>query len=168
MIRAYSAKGAAVVEIEIRDATPADGAIIADYNSKMAGETEGKALDPDVIGPGVAKVLADSTKGRYWVATIDGRIAGQLMVTYEWSDWRNGDIWWIQSVYIAEQFRRRGVFSALYQHVESLAKNEESVCGIRLYVEKGNARAKETYTSLGMNMTAYDVMETIFDKGGQD
>lgn len=156
------------MDIEIRDATPDDWQVIADYNSKMAGETEGKALDPDVIGPGVAAVLADSTKGRYWVATIDGEIAGQLMVTYEWSDWRNGAIWWIQSVYIPARFRRRGVFSALYKHVESLANSDPAVCGIRLYVEKGNTRAKQTYTSLGMNMTAYDVMETIFDKGEQD
>jgi ribosomal protein S18 acetylase RimI-like enzyme len=156
------------VDIEIRDATPADGPVIADYNSKMAVETEGKSLDPDMIGPGVAAVLGDSAKGRYWVATIDGEIAGQLMVTYEWSDWRNGAIWWIQSVYVPRQFRRRGVFSALYKHVESLAQDEKDVCGIRLYVEKGNARAKETYMSLGMKMTAYDVMETIFDKGGQD
>ena len=155
------------MEIEIRDAVPADGATIADYTARMADETEGKTLDPDVIGPGVAAVLEDSAKGRYWVAIIDGEIAGQLMVSYEWSDWRNGTIWWIQSVYVAAPFRRRGVFSALYKHVESLAKQDGSTCGIRLYVEKANTRAKDTYLSLGMTMTEYDVMEDIFDKGVQ-
>ena len=154
--------------IEIRDAVPADGATIADYNARMAEETEDKRLDPQVIGPGVAAVLGDATKGRYWVAIIDGEIAGQLMVSYEWSDWRNGTIWWIQSVYVAAPFRRRGVFSALYKHVESLAKQDGSTRGIRLYVEKGNMRAKDTYLSLGMTMTEYDVMEDIFDKGAQD
>ena len=156
------------MEIEIRDAVPADGATIADYNARMAEETEDKRLDPQVIGPGVAAVLGDATKGRYWVDIIDGEIAGQLMVSYEWSDWRNGTIWWIQSVYVAAPFRRRGVFSALYKHVESLAKQDGSTRGIRLYVEKANMRAKDTYLSLGMTMTEYDVMEDIFDKGAQD
>ena len=113
--------------IEIRDAVPDDGATIADYNARMAEETEDKRLDPQVIGPGVAAVLEDATKGRYWVAIIDGEIAGQLMVSYEWSDWRNGTIWWIQSVYVATPFRRQGVFSALYKHVESLAKQDGSL-----------------------------------------
>jgi ribosomal protein S18 acetylase RimI-like enzyme len=155
------------LDIEIRDAVPADGATIADYNARMAEETEGKTLDPDVIGPGVAAVLEDSAKGRYWVAIIDGKIAGQLMVSYEWSDWRNGKIWWIQSVYVAAPFRRHGVFSALYKHVESLVRQDVNACGIRLYVEKANTRAKDTYSSLGMTMTEYDVMEAIFDEGAQ-
>jgi GNAT superfamily N-acetyltransferase len=152
-------------QIEIRDATPNDAATIADFNTRMARETEDKTLDPALIGPGVAAVLDGTTGGRYWVAVIGGEIAGQLMVTSEWSDWRNGTIWWIQSVYVAAPFRRRGVFSALYEHVESLARQDESVCGIRLYVEKANERAKATYASLGMKMTDYDVMETVFGNG---
>ena len=100
--------------IRIRDATPADAAVIVDFNNRLAEETEGKSLDPELIGPGVASVLADSSKGRYWVAEIDGEAAGQVLVTYEWSDWRNGMLWWIPSVYVPEQYRRRGVFSALY------------------------------------------------------
>ena len=151
--------------IEIRDATPRDAAVIADFNTRMARETEDKTLDPALIGPGVAAVLDGSTGGRYWVAVIGGETAGQLMVTSEWSDWRNGTIWWIQSVYVAAPFRRRGVFSALYKHVESLARRDQSVCGIRLYVEKANDRAKATYASLGMAMTDYDVMETVFGNG---
>jgi GNAT superfamily N-acetyltransferase len=164
----HKPNGAKRLPIEIRDAVPADGPTIADYNARMARETEDKVLDPDMIGPGVAAVLEDLSKGRYWVAMIDGDIAGQLMVSYEWSDWRNGTIWWIQSVYVAAPFRRRGVFSALYKHVESLARQDETVSGIRLYVEKGNTRAKDTYLSLGMTMTEYDVMEAIFDKGVLD
>ena len=106
--------------------------------------------------------FGDHSKGRYWVAEADGMIVGQIMVTYEWSDWRNGMIWWIQSVYVHGDYRRSGVFSALYRHVETLAKQDPRVCGIRLYVERGNRRAQRTYASLGMVMTDYQVMQTIF------
>mgnify|MGYP001825072910 CR=1 FL=1 len=148
--------------IQIRDAKPTDAAQIADFNTKMAQETESKTLDPNLIGPGVEAVLSDREKGRYWVADIDGEAAGQLLVTYEWSDWRNGMIWWIQSVYVPEKFRRKGVFSALYKHVESLAKADASVCGIRLYVERGNEKAQATYLNLGMVDPGYRMMESIF------
>ena len=148
--------------IKIRDATPADGAQIAHYNNRLAEETEGTSLDPGLIGPGVLALLSDPGKGRYWVAEIDGEIAGQLLVTYEWSDWRNGMLWWIQSVYVPAGFRRRGVFSALYKHVESLAKADGSVRGIRLYVERNNDRAQATYRKLGMIDPGYRVMESIF------
>ena len=150
--------------ISIRDATPSDQPVIADFNSRMAQETEGKGLDPGLTGPGVAAVLTDRTKGRYWIATVAGEVAGQLMVTYEWSDWRNGMLWWIQSVYVAPPFRRQGVFSALYKHVESLAKADDEACGIRLYVEKDNDRARQTYRRLGMTEPGYVVMESIFSR----
>ena len=107
-------------------------------------------------------MLADRSKGQYWVAEADGRVVGQIMVTYEWSDWRNGNVWWIQSVYVHGDYRRRGVFSALYRHVESLARQDSHVRGIRLYVEHENTRAQQTYQSLGMKMTDYRVMQTIF------
>ena len=148
--------------IQIRDAKPTDAAQIADFNTNMAQETESKTLDPNLIGPGVEAVLSDREKGRYWVADIDGEAAGQLLVTYEWSDWRNGMIWWIQSVYVPEKFRRKGVFSALYKHVESLAKADASVCGIRLYVERSNEKAQATYLNLGMVDPGYRMMESIF------
>jgi len=148
--------------MQIRDATLVDQSIIADFNSRMAAETEGRPLDANLIGPGVAALLADPAKGRYWVAEIDGRIAGQLMVTYEWSDWRNGMLWWIQSVYVHADYRRQGVFSALYKHVESLARSDEEACGIRLYVETDNQQARLTYRSLGMSEPGYVVMESIF------
>ena len=104
--------------MHIRNADSDDASLIASFNSAMAEETEGRGLDASLINPGVAALLADSGKGRYWVAESDGRVVGQIMVTYEWSDWRNGTIWWIQSVYIHPDYRRQGVFSGLYRHVE--------------------------------------------------
>ena len=154
--------GMTAPDLSIRDATQADAATIADYNTRLALESEGMKLAPEVVGPGVKTMLADRSMGRYWVAEADGGVVGQIMVTYEWSDWRNGVIWWIQSVYVHGDYRRGGVFSALYRHVESLARRDPRVCGIRLYVERDNSRAKRTYASLGMAMTDYQVMQTIF------
>jgi len=152
------------MNIVVRNAAPGDGPVIADFNSRMAVETEGHALDPALIGPGVAALLDDAKKGRYWVAVQDGQVIGQIMVTYEWSDWRNGMLWWIQSVYIAQEKRQQGVFSTLYRHVESLARSEKDVCGLRLYVENKNKRAQETYVALGMIRPGYQVMEIDFTK----
>ena len=154
--------GMVTLDIFIRDAVPADAGTIAEYNTCLALESEGMKLAPEVIGPGVEALLADRSRGRYWVAEVDGNVVGQIMVTYEWSDWRNGTIWWIQSVYVHGDYRRGGVFSALYRHVESLARRDPQVCGIRLYVDCGNSRAQRTYASLGMVMTDYQVMQTIF------
>lgn len=152
----------------IRDATPADAATIVAFNSAMALETEGRPLDPALINPGVAALLADESKGRYWVAEDGGRIVGQLMVTYEWSDWRNGRMWWIQSVYVAETHRRQGVFTLLYRYLESLARRDAECCGIRLYVERENKRAQSTYLALGMVNAGYEVMEVDFRKQAAD
>ena len=152
----------ASIDLTIRDATPGDAEIIADFNSRLAFETEGMRLSPEVINRGVETLLADQSKGRYWVAQADSRVVGQIMVTYEWSDWRNSMIWWIQSVYVHGDYRRSGVFSALYRHVESLARRDPQVSGIRLYVERDNARARRTYESLGMDMTDYRVMQSMF------
>ena len=146
----------------IRDARESDAATLAEYNAAMAAETEGKTLDPAIVGPGVSALLADRSMGRYWVAEDAGRIIGQLMVTYEWSDWRNGTIWWIQSVYVHPDWRRKGVFSALYRHVESLAAAAPGVIGLRLYVDSDNNRAQQTYAALGMVTSDYRVMETLF------
>ena len=144
----------------IRAAEQADGDIIARFNSHMALETEGKELPDDIIGPGVMALLTDRTKGRYWVAEAEGRVVGQLMITYEWSDWRNGTIWWIQSVYVHPDWRRKGVFSALYRHVESLVAAEPSVmaCGS---TSKKITRAQQTYEALGMIRPGYLVMESL-------
>jgi ribosomal protein S18 acetylase RimI-like enzyme len=153
------------MSISIRSATSADAELIADFNNRLAMETEDRTLNNDLIVPGVDALLHDAAKGRYWVALAEDRIVGQIGVTYEWSDWRNGMLWWIQSVYVHEDFRRRGIFSALYRHVESLAAAEANVRGLRLYLEKENRGAQKTYESLGISVTGYRVMETIFEKG---
>lgn len=150
------------MELHIRDASTDDAKSIVDFNSRMALETEGRELDPELIGRGVAAILADANKGRYWVAEADGNVVGQIMVSYEWSDWRNGMLWWIGSVYVHEDYRRKGVFSALYRHVESLAQQDQEACGLRLYAEQDNERAHQTYLKLGMVKPGYLVMEADF------
>jgi ribosomal protein S18 acetylase RimI-like enzyme len=142
----------------IRNARPDDAAVLVAFNAAMAKETENLVLEPAVLGPGIDAVLADPAKGRYFVAEAEGRIVGQLMVTYEWSDWRNGNIWWLQSVYVEPGFRRCGIFKALYRHAGKLARQEKAVA-IRLYVYHTNAAAQETYQRLGMHDARYIVME---------
>jgi ribosomal protein S18 acetylase RimI-like enzyme len=146
----------------IRPATLSDADVIAEFNRRLALETEGKALDPAILAKGVHAMLADANKGRYFVAEIDGHVIGQLGVTLEWSDWRNGNLWWIQSVYVAFDARRHGVFRMLYQHVVEAARMDGNVVGIRLYVEHDNRAAQETYRKMGMVMTGYHVMEEMF------
>jgi GNAT superfamily N-acetyltransferase len=135
-----------------------DAPVIADFNSRLAWETEEIRLDPAVIGPGVEAALADLARSRYWVAEEDGALLGQTMVTYEWSDWRNGWIWWIQSVYVTEEARNRGVFKALHASVCDAAR-EAGAVSVRLYVENGNSRAQEVYKRLGMHDAGYHVLE---------
>jgi ribosomal protein S18 acetylase RimI-like enzyme len=143
----------------IRQAGPADTPWIVEYNLRLATETEGKSLDPARLTAGVAAALADpGAKGPYFVAEEGTEILGQLQLTYEWSDWRNGWFWWIQSVYVRSDARRRGVFRSLYRHVETLGK-ERGVVGIRLYVERENYAAQRTYIDLGMEQTAYLMLE---------
>ena len=146
----------------IRRATSADVTIIAEFNLAIARETEGKELDRNTVIEGVANFIAESGRGHYFVAEIDGRIVGQTAITYEWSNWRNGEFWWIQSVYVHPDHRGTGIFRALYRHVESLARLEESCCGIRLYMERDNANARQTYLKLGMAETGYKVFETTW------
>ena len=132
----------------------------------MAWETEKRRLNPERAGKGVATLLNDPSKGTYYIAEVQAgertTIAGQLLITYEWSDWRNGNFWWIQSVYVAEEFRSAGVFKALYNHVQAIAKSRPDVCGLRLYVEAHNERAKQAYQRLGMKKTDYDFFEIDF------
>ena len=147
--------------VTIRDATPADAAVLADFNRRLALETESLDLDPATVERGVAAALADPAKGQYFVAELGGRVAGCLMVTREWSDWRDGEFWWIQSVYVAAEHRGRGVFRSLYAHVARLAEAAGAV-GLRLYVERENAAALATYARLGMTRTHYRMMEVTF------
>ena len=148
----------------IRKASNNDINTIVTFNYLMAKETETILLDKNIVKLGVKSVITDPSKAQYWIAENNNEIIGQLMITYEWSDWRNGDMWWISSVYVTENFRRRGVFSALYKHIEHMAKENPGCCGIRLYIEKHNERAQKTYLSLGMNDAGYDVMEVDFTK----
>lgn len=145
--------------VTVRPARPADAATIADFNRRMALETEALELDPATLHRGVTAALADPAKARYAVAEADGRLVGQLMVTLEWSDWRDGWIWWIQSVYVAPEARRHGVLAALYAHVREAAKGQGDVRAIRLYVESENAVAQRAYERLGMARTHYLVFE---------
>ncbi len=146
----------------LRDAKPGDAEIIAEFNARLAQETEGRSLDRTVLVAGVRALLADPAKGRYFVAEQAGLVIGQVMVTYEWSDWRNGMFWWLQSVYVVDDARGQGIFRALFEHVERLAGQESGVCGIRLYVERENERAKGAYLRLGMMNAGYEVFESVF------
>jgi GNAT superfamily N-acetyltransferase len=147
-----------MTEITLRAARAGDRDAIVGFNAALALETEKLRLVPEVLSAGVAAVLADSSKGFYLVAERGGRIVGQLMVTLEWSDWRNGNWWWIQSVYVAPDARRQGVFRALYREIAARAE-QEGARGLRLYVERENARARATYLDLGMKHAKYELYE---------
>ena len=146
----------------IRAAAPRDAADIARFNEAMALETEHLSLDPARLRAGVEAALADARHGFYLVAADDSGAIGCLMITYEWSDWRNGQWWWLQSVYVREDRRGLGVFGALYAEVERRARATAGVIGTRLYVERDNARAQRSYAGLGMHETAYRVYEKEF------
>jgi ribosomal protein S18 acetylase RimI-like enzyme len=145
----------------IRLASATDKDIIAHFNSAMALETEGKALIPEVIGAGVAALIANPSRGFYLVAQNESLIVGCLLITFEWSDWRNGQFWWIQSVYVEPRFRGQGVYRALCKDVQQRAAQDPGVCGFRLYVEQANLRAQQTYASLGMEKTHYSIFEEL-------
>ena len=147
--------------IAVGRAATEDVAAIAQFNIAMAAETEDLALDPQTVHAGVAAVVSDDRRGFYLVARSDGKAVGSLMITYEWSDWRNGNLWWIQSVYVVPSARKQGIFRLLYDNVISLAKQSGDAAGVRLYVEKDNRGAQEVYGKLGMSETAYRVFEII-------
>jgi GNAT superfamily N-acetyltransferase len=152
---------AASQAVSVRKAEARDAATIARFNAQMAFETEAKELIPEVIGAGVKRLLESPTLGFYLVAEHEGRVIACLMITNEWSDWRNGLFWWIQSVYVEKDFRRQGVYRRMYEHVREMAKADAGVCGFRLYVEKENEAAHATYGSLGMKETDYLLYEEL-------
>jgi ribosomal protein S18 acetylase RimI-like enzyme len=182
--RGLSEKATRTVDIAL--ATGEDAAGIIEKNWRMANETEGKDLPRDRLDRGVRLLLADKSKGFYIVAKVGpepkwtestqwtksrevhgvplarSEAVGQLMVTFEWSDWRAGTFWWIQSVYVDAPFRRTGIYRALYEHVLGLAKADSGVCGVRLYVERHNTVAQQTYADLGMTRAAYEMFEVDF------
>jgi GNAT superfamily N-acetyltransferase len=147
------------MEITVRPAEARDIACLVNGNVAMALEAEHKHLDPPTVERGVRAVFESPGHGRYFVAEVEGKVVGQAMYTCEWSDWRSGDFWWFQSVYVAPEARRIGVFRALYRHIEGLAESDPAVCGLRLYVERDNERAQQTYRRCGMRDAGYVVME---------
>ena len=148
--------------VTIRKATAEDAPLIAGFNVAMARESEDRALDAALLEWGVRHVLCEPGDGFYLVAEVDGEEAGSLLVTYEWSDWRNGCFWWIQSVYVLPEYRRRGVYSRMHARVREAAQADGHACGLRLYVEKDNTGAQATYGHLGMRETDYRLFEEEF------
>ena len=147
----------------VRLGTLADLDRLVEFNVAMAWETEGKALDPHRVRRGVAAVLEEpGSRGCYYVAELSGRPVGQLLITTEWSDWRNGHFWWVQSVYVQPEHRRRGVYRTLHHHVLTEARRRGDVCGLRLYVDRDNRRAQGVYASLDMRRARYDLWEMDF------
>jgi ribosomal protein S18 acetylase RimI-like enzyme len=149
--------------IEVRAARPSDLPVIVAFNAAMAKETEGRDLDVERLESGVRGLFARPDRGFYLVAERGGAVVGQLMITYEWSDWRDADFWWIQSVYVAPEHRRQGAYSALQAEAERRA-GADGACGLRLYVDRDNAHAQETYRSLGFERTRYELYESAFDR----
>jgi RimJ/RimL family protein N-acetyltransferase len=149
------------VEISVRRATIADLGKLVDFNAGIARETEGRELDPKVLKAGIARLLEDSSLGFYTVAETAGEVVGCTLITFEWSDWRNGLIWWIQSVYVAAHVRGRGVFSAIHRRLDDEARATPGVLGFRLYVEEENHRAQEVYRRRGLERTRYIIFEGL-------
>ncbi|MCE9565313.1 MAG: GNAT family N-acetyltransferase [Planctomycetes bacterium] len=148
------------MSLTIRRATLADESVLVEFNAAIAWETEHKKLRIPVLTAGVRAVFENPARGFYTVATNEaGEIVGQMMVTFEWSDWRNGWFWWIQSVYVRSDARRQGVFRMLYREMQRQATADPEVIGLRLYVERENTHAMATYASLGMTVTSYGMME---------
>lgn len=150
-------------DLVIRRATLDDAGVVADFNARLALETEDHVLEPATIAAGVRAAIADPARALYFVAERGGRVVGQTLVTFEWSDWRNGFLWWFGSVYVTPAERGRGVFRALHERIEREARDAGSV-GLRLYVWNANARAKATYARLGWTDANYTVMERMFPR----
>ena len=153
--------------IDIRRAVSTDVETIALFNIALCRETEGRELDPVTVTNGVRRFVSEPNRGRYFVAEIDGEVVGQAAHTFEWSDWRNGEIWWIQSVYVHPHFRSKGVFHTLFMQIKELGEADVDCCGIRLYMERENDTARECYRRLGFSETGYVVFECLFSRMDQ-
>ena len=150
-------------DVQVRRASLLHVDAIIDFNIAMAQETEGKFLDSEIVRPGVEAVFNRNDLGFYLIAEHTGRPVGQLLITYEWSDWRNSFFWWIQSVYVKPDYRRQGVYKSLHFYAAEVARQQGDVCGLRLYVDKGNTIAQGVYAGLRMRPTNYDMYEIDFD-----
>jgi predicted GNAT family acetyltransferase len=149
--------------MNFREAKPSEEIIIAEFQVKMAAETEDLQLDIDTVKQGVKAVFADPSKGRYYVCEDDGKVISSLMTTFEWSDWRNAQVLWIQSVYVLPEYRRKGVFKLMYTHIKDIVKINDSYTGIRLYVDLTNENARKTYAAIGMEGNHYQLFEDMCD-----
>jgi GNAT superfamily N-acetyltransferase len=146
--------------IIIRKAKPEDASAIIDFQQKMAWETEKLTLMHEKLSEGVTAVFNNPARGQYWVAEENGMVISSLLITYEWSDWRNSEVWWIQSVYVIPEMRRQGVFRSMYEHIKHEAE-KQGIAGLRLYVETNNSGAHKTYESLGMQSLHYRMYEWL-------
>ena len=151
----------------VRDARPDDLETVVAFNAALASESESKQLDREILTRGVRTALGEPDRLRYWVAEAveTGQVIGQAAVSREWSDWRNGWIWWLQSVYVQPESRTQGVFRSLYAHIRDTARNAGDVVGLRLYVDDANRRAQRTYAAMGMAPGGYHVLEAMFPEG---
>lgn len=150
-----------MVVVSIRKSTAKDIDIIAGFQQRLALETENFNLDLSTVKKGMQAMLDDPSKGTYFIAEINGEIAGCHSITYEWSDWRNGMVWWLQSVYVVEKHRKNGVFKAMFDNLKNLIAADPALAGLRLYVDKSNDRAKKVYEAMGMNGEHYSVFELM-------
>lgn len=150
-----------MIKMKVRKATINDHGAIVGFQLAMAHETEGIELDGETVEKGVEAVLNDRAKGQYYVAEEDGGVIASLLTTYEWSDWRNGTVLWIQSVYVSPGFRRKGVYRSMYSHLKKMVMDDESLKGIRLYADKSNLPAQKTYQNLGMSPDHYVTFEWL-------
>lgn len=146
--------------ILIRKAIPSDASAIIGFQQKMAWETEQMVLVDEIITKGVETVFKEPSRGQYYVAEADGKVIASLLITYEWSDWRNSNVWWVQSVYVLPRFRRQGIFRSMYDFIMKEA-DKHYVAGLRLYVETNNSAAQKTYESLGMKSEHYRMYEWL-------
>jgi hypothetical protein len=147
--------------VTIRKSNLKDIEVIADFQQRLALESENFLLDLQTVKKGIQSMFDDPTRGSYFIAEVDGEVSGCHSITYEWSDWRNGMVWWLQSVYVVEHQRKNGVFKAMFANIQELINNDASVVGLRLYVDKTNTRAQKVYTSMGMNGEHYAVFELM-------
>jgi GNAT superfamily N-acetyltransferase len=150
------------INIVVREGARRDTNDIVRFQQAMAFETEGKVLDDAPLKSGVTGIFGSSEKGFYLVAEVDGHLVGSLLITYEWSDWRNATFWWIQSVFVDTNWRRKGVYRSMHNYIFRIADSREDICGIRLYVERTNTIAQKTYNDLGMAHSHYDLYEIDF------
>lgn len=150
-----------MTEVKIRPGLLFDIPAIADFQIRMANETENLKLDPPTVEKGVSAVFDDPHKGKYWLAEIQGRVVGCLLTVPEWSDWRNGTVLWIHSVYVVPECRNQGVYKKLYLHVKQLVMDSSEYRGLRLYVDKTNAVAQQVYEALGMSGEHYHLYEWL-------